>query len=149
MSYLKEMKTDAKTKRIIYEDTLGTNDEVYQNLSKLTGNKVNINQYLDYKTRTDEFEADDDPKSNIKGKKLKGNREKKINNYINNSNFSDAERLYIYGTLYSLDLSERKRLTQHINNAKAKGRLTASEEKELYKKLKSVEELENGQIRWK
>ena len=147
MSYLKEMKTDAKTKRIIYEDTLGTNDEVYQNLSKLTGNKVNIDQYLDYKTA--EIKGIDDPKSIVKGKTKSGSKKANLQKYLRESNFSEVEALYIYGTQNSLNSTQRVQITNYINKAKQAGRLTASEEKELYKKLNSVEELEDGRIRWK
>ena len=142
IEYLQDMKTSSKTKRIIYEDTLGTTDKTYKYLSQLTGNKVEINQYLDYKTT--ELKADDDPDSNIKGKTVSGSKKKKIVNYLNNSDFSPVERLYIYGTQYSFDSKQKAKFKSYIEKAKQEGKINSEEAKEIYKKLKSIEELEDG-----
>ena len=136
-----------KEKKAIYSNYIAKNDKTYLYLEKLTGNKVNINQYLDYKTA--EIKGIDDPKSIVKGKTKSGSKKANLQKYLRESNFSEVEALYIYGTQNSLNSTQRVQITNYINKAKQAGRLTASEEKELYKKLKSVEELENGQIRWK
>lgn len=149
IEYLQDMKTSSKTKRIIYEETLGTTDKTYKYLSQLTGNKVEINQYLDYKTKGDELKADDDPDSNIKGKTVSGSKKKKIVNYLNNSDFSPVERLYIYGTQYSFDSKQKAKFKSYIDKAKQEGKINSEEATEIYKKLRSVEELEDGKIRWK
>lgn len=136
-----------KEKKTIYSNYIAKNDKTYLYLEKLTGNKVNINQYLDYKTA--EIKGIDDPKSIVKGKTKSGSKKANLQKNLRESNFSEVEALYIYGTQNSLNSTQRVQITNYINKAKQAGRLTASEEKDLYKKLKSVEELENGQIRWK
>lgn len=132
-----------KEKKIIYSNYINKDDAIYNNLSKITGNKVNINQYLDYKTKGDELKADDNPDSNVKGKTVSGSKKKKIVNYLNNSDFSPVERLYIYGTQYSFDSKQKAKFKSYIDKAKQEGKINSEEATEIYKKLRSVEELED------
>ena len=74
---------------------------------------------------------------------------KKVVNYLETSDFSDIEKMYIYGTQYSYDNKQKSQFDAYMKQVKATGRVTSSEVKDIYKKLQSVEELENGRIRWK
>ena len=116
LEYLHEMKTTDNTKRIIYQDTLGTNDNIYKYLNQLTNNKVSINQYLDYKTQGDSLKADDNPYSNIVGKTISGSKKKKVVNYLNNSDFTAVERLYIYGTQYAFNSAQKQQFMFRMQN---------------------------------
>jgi hypothetical protein len=143
LEYLNDMTTDKKTKRIIYEDTFGNDDTLYSNLKSLTGNRVSIEDYLDYKTT--EIKGIDNPYSNIKGKTIKGSKKKVLESFLQDSNFSGIEMLYIYGTQNSFNSTQRAQFQNYVTSLD----LNPEEEYEIYKKLNSIEELEDGRIRWK
>ena len=133
------------TKSKVYEYMLGGNkDDVYNSLKQLTNNKVTINDYLGYKTTDLSADKKDDGTKN--GKSISGSAKKKLLDFLNNSNLSYIERLYIYGTKYPNLTSAQK--TSLINKIKSLN-LTSEEQKQIYLKLKDVEELSDGRIRWK
>lgn len=136
-----------KEKELIYSEILGKNDELYANLKILTEKNVNINAYLQYKT--EDLSADEDEKSNIKGATVSGSKKNKIINYINNSDFSDIEKIYIYGTQYSLNSNQKLYLENYINNLIDSEKITDKEAKQIYLKLKNVQEMKDGSIEWK
>jgi hypothetical protein len=143
LEYLYNMNTDAKTKAIIYEDTFGNNDENYQNLKVLTNDNVSIEDYLNYKTT--DIKGIDDPRSIIKGKTISGSKKAVLNNFLDNSGFSGIEEMYLYGTQYTFNSTQKSQFSAYLNQMG----ISSEEQYEIYKKLKSIEELENGAIRWK
>ena len=143
LEYLRDMTTDSKTKAIIYEDFFGNNDELYSNLKLLTRNNVSIDSYLDYKTA--EIKGVDDPKSIVKGKTISGSKKESLINFLNTSNLTGIERLYIYGTQNSFNNTQKAQFQNYINGLG----LSQDELYNIYKKLHSIEELETGNIRWK
>ena len=143
LEYLNSMKTTDKTKTIIYKDTFGADDEVFSNLQTLTGNRISINDYLDYKTAN--IEGVDDPNSLIKGKKIPGSAEKNVIKFLKDTNFSNIERMYIRGINNSLDTEEVEMFKDYVT----KLNLTSDEKKAIYKKLKNYEEREDGAYRLK
>ena len=132
-----------KEKKMIYENYIGKDDTTYSNLKILTGDKVNIEDYLGYKTA--DLKAEDNPKSNIKGKTISGSKKKKVVEYLNNSKFSGIERLYIYGTQYSFNNSQKQAF---VNYVESQG-YTDKEKHNIYKKLQDYEEREDGAYRLK
>lgn len=133
-------------KDIIYEKYINTNDKIYTNLKLLNNNDISkINEYLNYKTA--DLKADKEDDGTKDGKSISGSAKTKLINYINNSNFSEAEKLYLYGTKYKLNNTERKKLSNYINSLS----LTSEEKKNIYLTLSSlnVQEMKDGTIEWK
>lgn len=132
-----------KEKKSIYSNILGKNDNDYKYLSKLED--IDINAYLDYKTQ--DIKADEDMSSNIEGKTISGSKKKNLINYLNSSELSTLDKVYILGKSNKLDNSQRKIIQDAINNSS----LTEEEKKEFYRGLSSsnIEELKDGTIRWK
>lgn len=130
-------------KKKIYENYIGKDDELYKNLKLLTKDRVKIEDYLEYKTS--DFSNVDDPNSNIKGKTISGTGRKLLKNFLNNSNFSGIEQLYITGTKRKLENDEKQALVSYVNSLG----LTDYEEKQIYKKLQGYQEREDGAYRLK
>ena len=100
-----------KTKTIIYTNTTGKDDNLY-NIT-LKNSHIDIDEYLEYKVKEskEEFSADKDSNGNS----ISGTSKNKYYNYIN-SNISDAgSRLIILGSKYKLSNSERYKLSDYIN----------------------------------
>ena len=100
-----------KTKTIIYTNTTGKDDNLY-NIT-LKNSNIDIDEYLDYKIKEskEEFSADKDSNGNS----ISGTSKKKYYNYIN-SNITDiGSRLIILGSKYKLSNSERHQLSNYIN----------------------------------
>ena len=137
------MQIDDVTKKIIYKDSFGSKDTNYDNLEILTKGNISINDYLNYKTT--EIKGIDDPNSIVKGKTISGSKKKVLEYFLTTSGFSPIEQLYIKGTNNTFSSSEKSAFQQYINSLG----LSPDEQYEIYTKLKSIEELENGSIRWK
>ena len=129
-------------KKKIYSHYVNKDDVVYNNLAKITKDNVNINQYLDYKLS--EFKSDDDPNSNIVGKTIRGSKKKKVINYLENSGFSEIERLYIEGREYTLDDTDKQKFLKYLKETQ----LSLEERIEILKDMKGIKEYEDGDIKW-
>ncbi len=132
-----------KEKKKIYSEILGKSDEDYKYLSRLED--VNIDAYLDYKIQ--DIKADEDINSNVVGKTISGSKKGNLINYLNSSDLSDLDKIYILGKSSKLDSNQRAIIDDAIKNSD----LTNEERKEFYKGLSSsnIEELKDGTIRWK
>lgn len=132
-----------KEKNQIYSEILGKNDKDYKYLSKLED--ININAYLDYKIQ--EIKGDEDLSSDIVGKTKSGSKKNNLINYLNSSELSNLDKIYILGKSNKLTFEQGTMLENVVNNSN----LTPEEKKEFYKGLASsnVEELKNGNIRIK
>ena len=136
----------SKTKSIIYQNTTGKDDKVYQILKKLDSNKNIINQYLDYLQA--DLEADREDDGTEKGKAISGSKKKKVSNYINSidsKNMSYVQKLYLAGINTTLSTSEKKKLFTYINENKS---LTSKEKMEALDKLQGFTVYKNGKVKW-
>lgn len=145
INIIKQSKYTEEEKDTIYINEIGKEDDVYTSLKLLNKGNNRINDYLDYKTADLSSDKKDDGTKN--GKTIRGSAEDKFNKYMNNSNFSGIERLYLRGTEYKLENWERKQLQSYVKSLN----LTKSEQDEIYKSLSStnVVEMKDGTIRWK
>lgn len=137
---LLDLNYSSTTKSIIYENTTGKDDNLYNILSN--GN-VNINEYLDYKIRDSKYEFSADKNSD--GESISGSSKKKVYNYVNNNITGVGNRLIILGNQYKLKDNERKALSEYINKIipKAKDRI------EVYKKITKNFVVKNGKVYYK
>lgn len=134
-----------KEKALIYENYIGKSDTVYQHLKQLTGKNVRINDYLELKTT--DVSSDKKNDGTKKGKTITGSAEKKLVNFLDNSNFSNIEKIYIYGQSYKLDASQKQQFQNYISSLS----LPYEEEKEIWLDLSpsNVVEMSDGSVRWK
>lgn len=130
----------SKTKSIIYQNTTGKEDSLYNILSN---GKIDINEYLDYKIRDskDEFASDKDSD----GKAISGSAKNKIYDYVNNNITGAGNRLIILGSKYKLTDNERKKLTEYINTTFS----NKDEKIEIFKKLDKNYTVENEKVYYK
>ena len=135
-----------KDKDELYNKYVSKNDKVYSDLKNLGMSVSNIDEYLKYKTT--EFTSDKEDDGTKSGKTISGSKKEKVISYINNSNFSEAEKIYLIGNNgYSLNDTQRQQFANYVN----KLNLSSEQKKQLYLNLGSsnVEELSDGRIRWK
>lgn len=139
---LSKTKYSSNEKKEIYSNYINNKDELYNNLSKLTD--INIDAYLDYKMQ--DIKGNDDPDSDIEGKTKTGTKKKNFIKYIQDTDFSEVERLYIYGKFYKYNQSQQTKMKDYIKNAD----VSSKEKLEVYKQLSSnIEEHEDGNYYWK
>ena len=100
-----------KTKTIIYANTTGKDDNLY-NIT-LKNSNIDIDEYLEYKVKDskEEFSADKDSDGNS----ISGTSKKKYYSYINSNITDTGSRLIILGSKYKLSNSERHQLSNYIN----------------------------------
>lgn len=118
------------TKETIYKNTLGKEDDLYNNI--LAKDNININEYLNYKLQ--KFESDKEDDGTVKGKSIKGSRPKKLYDYVNNMNITKNQKLAIIGTQCKLDRNEQRELYNYINNIPGQ---TQKERLEMFSKYSS------------
>lgn len=100
------------TKISIYKNTLGKEDELYNNV--LGKDNIDINEYLKYKLQ--EFESDKEDDGTKQGKSISGSKKKKVYEYVNNMNITKKQKLAIIGTQYKLNRNEQIELYNYIND---------------------------------
>lgn len=116
------------TKAVVYKNTLGKEDELYNNV--LASDNININEYLDYKLQ--EFESDKEYDETEKGKAIAGTKKEKVYRYVNNMNITKQQKMAILGTQYKLNYKEeRMDLFNYINDIPVK---TKQERMEIFRK---------------
>lgn len=143
---LKKSNYSPITKSVIYKNTIGKDDEIYEMLKKLDSNKNIINQYLDYKLA--DLEADREDDGTEKGKVISGSKKQKVYNYINsidNQKMSYVQRLYLTGVNTTLSASDKKKIFSLINENKS---LTKKEKLEALDKLQGFTVYTNGTVKY-
>lgn len=143
-SYLLNSNMKDSTKEVIYRNSLGKKDKLYNTLYDI--DKVNINGYLDYSSRN--IKSDPDEESNVEGDTIYGTKKINVANALNEiSNLSLFDKLYIYGKSYKLDSNERKIVDNGIKNSN----LTQEEKDEAYKDLSksNIIKYKDGSYKWK
>ena len=143
-SYLLNSNMKDSTKEVIYRNSLGKKDKLYNTLYDI--DKVNINGYLDYSSR--DIKSDPDEESNVEGDTIYGTKKINVANALNEiSNLSLFDKLYIYGKFYKLDSNEKKIVDNGIKNSN----LTQEEKDEAYKDLSksNIIKYKDGTYKWK
>lgn len=140
MKILINSKYDNSEKASIYENYIGTQDELYSVVMKNSG--ININEYLKYKTQ--EFTSDKKDDGTVDGKSISGSKKKKVYEYVNNMKITGNQRLLLLGTQYKLSNSERTALAQYVKSLK----ITNKEKLEIYKKLQGFKVYKDGRVTW-
>ena len=129
------------TKEVIYGNTLGKEDELYNEV--LTKSSININEYLNYKLQNIESDKEDD--GTEKGKTISGSKKKKVYDYINTNITGYNNRLLLLANEYKLSDNERKDLTDYINGLN----ITNSEKNAIFKKFDKNYVIKNGKVYYK
>ena len=106
---------DENTKKAIYENSLGEDDNKYNILKEsFTTNGLNITKYLKYKSQ--KFESDKTDDGTLKGKTVSGSKEKKAWNYINQMDITYTQKLLLYGLEYVPSNREQTQIVNYINS---------------------------------
>lgn len=100
-----------RTKKAIYENTIGSDDKKYE-IVKSTN--ININEYLKYKNQ--EFTSDKEDDGTVNGKSVSGSKQQKVWDYIENMNITYTQKIMLYGMEYSLSDNQKKQVVNYINN---------------------------------
>lgn len=117
------------TKSIIYKNTTGSEDDLYNNL--LSKDNINLDQYLNYKLQ--EFTSDKEDNGTLSGKSISGSKKKKVYDYVNNMDITQIQRVALIGSQYKLDRDNQMQLYNYINNIRG----TVEEKEEIFKKFSS------------
>lgn len=125
-------------KASIYENYIGTQDELYSTVMKNTD--INITEYLNYKTQ--EFSADKKDDGTVDGKSISGSKKKKVYAYVNNMKITGNQRLLLLGTQYKLTNSERQALAQYVKSLN----ITNKEKLAIYDKLQGFTVYKDGRV---
>lgn len=118
------------TKSIIYKNTTGSEDDIYNNI--LSKDNIDINEYLNYKLQ--EFESDKEDDGTLQGKSVSGSKKKKVYDYVNNMKITPQQKITILGTQYKLSRNEQRELYSYIDNISNQ---TKDEKLEIFKKYSS------------
>lgn len=110
------------TKSIIYKNTIGKDDNLYNDV--LAKDNISINEYLNYSLQ--EFESDKEDDGTKQGRTISGSKKEKVQNYVNSMNITKVQRLAILGTQYKLKRVEQEELYNYLDKV-----LTQTEEKRL------------------
>ena len=156
---LKNKALSNEEKDVLYSKVIKKDDKAYNGFKYISGTEK-IDDYLDYKTQ--DFTSEEDPNSSIVGKRVTkgdGTKKNKIINYFANSNFSDLEKLYLYGQEYKLpsENNKRSKITNEIGVKTSREEfqrllneqnLTAEQKREILLNLNGVVEIKDGSIAW-
>lgn len=127
-----------KDKELIYTNSIGSEDNLYNKIMKNTG--ININEYLNYKTQ--EFVSDKKEDGTVGGKTISGSKKQKVYKYVNNMRINYDQRLLLLGTQYKLSNEERQRIANYIIGLD----INKSEKIEMYKKMQGFTVYKDGKI---
>lgn len=131
---------NSETKRAIYENSIGKDDELYNTVMKNTG--INMKEYLNYKSQT--FTSDKKDDGTLDGKSISGSKKQKVFSYVNNMKITGNQRLLLLGTQYKLTNSERIILAQYVKSLN----ITNKEKLEIYDKLQGFTVYKDGRVKF-
>ena len=129
------------TKSIIYRNTTGKEDELYNNA--LSKTNIDIDKYLKYKLQ--DFESDKEDDGTTSGKSVSGSKKKKVFSYVDDMKLTEDQRLILLGSQYKLDFDERTELAYSIKKLPNQ---TDDEKMKLYEKMKGFTVYKDGEIDW-
>lgn len=136
LEVLANSKYDEKTKKAIYENSLGKKDTKYDIVKEsFTGSGLNMSKYLQYKAQ--EFKADKKDDGTVNGKSITGSRKNKVFDYIDSiKGATYTQKLILYALEYKLSSSsDREIIENHVRNLPNK---TAKEKLEIMSKFAGV-----------
>lgn len=136
LEVLANSKYDEKTKKAIYENSLGKKDTKYDIVKgSFTGSGLNMSKYLQYKAQ--EFKADKKDDGTVNGKSITGSKKDKVFDYIDSiKGATYTQKLILYALEYKpSSSSDREIVENYVRNLPNK---TAKEKLEIMSKFAGV-----------
>ena len=142
LEVLANSKYDEKTKKAIYENSLGKKDTKY-NIVKgsFTGSGLNMSKYLQYKAQ--EFKADKKDDGTVNGKSITGSKKDKVFDYIDSiKGATYTQKLILYALEYRpRNASDREIVENYVRNMPNR---TVKEKLEIMSKFAGVTVYKNN-----
>lgn len=142
LEVLANSKYDEKTKKAIYENSLGKKDTKYNIVKEsFTGSGLNMSKYLQYKAQ--EFKADKKDDGTVNGKSITGSKKDKVFDYIDSiKGATYTQKLILYALEYKpSSSSDREIVENYVRNLPNK---TAKEKLEIMSKFAGVTVYKNN-----
>lgn len=117
LEVLANSKYDEKTKKAIYEKSLGKKDTKYDIVKEsFTGSGLNMSKYLQYKAQ--EFKADKKDDGTVNGKSIPGSKKDKVFDYIDSiKGATYTQKLILYALEYRpRNASDREIVENYVRN---------------------------------
>lgn len=117
LEVLANSKYDEKTKKAIYENSLGKKDTKYDIVKEsFTGSGLNMSKYLQYKAQ--EFKADKKDDGTVNGKSITGSKKNKVFDYIDSiKGATYTQKLILYALEYRpRNASDREIVENYVRN---------------------------------
>ena len=117
LEVLANSKYDEKTKKAIYENSLGKKDTKYDIIKEsFTGSGLNMSKYLQYKAQ--EFKADKKDDGTVNGKSITGSKKDKVFDYIYSiKGATYTQKLILYALEYRpRNASDREIVENYVRN---------------------------------
>ncbi len=117
LEILANSKYDEKTKKAIYENSLGKKDTKYDIVKEsFTGSGLNMSKYLQYKAQ--EFKADKKDDGTVNGKSITGSKKDKVFDYIDSiKGATYTQKLILYALEYKpSSSSDREIVENYVRN---------------------------------
>jgi hypothetical protein len=116
LEVLANSKYDEKTKKAIYENSLGKKDTKYDIVKEsFTGSGLNMSKYLQYKAQ--EFKADKKDDGTVNGKSITGSKKDKVFDYIDSIRATYTQKLILYALEYRpRNASDREIVENYVRN---------------------------------
>ncbi len=129
-----------KVKKIIYENSIGENDDTY---IIMKASNININEYLKYKQQ--DFSSDKKDDGTIDGKTVSNSKKKKVETYLNSMKITGNQRLLLYAMNgYTITNSQKTQLANYVKDLK----IDKEEKLKLYNKFSGFTVYKDGRVFW-
>lgn len=142
LEVLANSKYNEKTKKAIYENSLGKKDTKYDIVKEsFTGSGLNMSKYLQYKAQ--EFKADKKDDGTVNGKSITGSKKDKVFDYIDSiKGATYTQKLILYALEYKpSSSSDREIVENYVRNMPNR---TVKEKLEIMSKFAGVTAYKNN-----
>ena len=142
LEVLANSKYNEKTKKAIYENSLGKKDTKYDIVKEsFTGSGLNMSKYLQYKAQ--EFKADKKDDGTVNGKSITGSKKDKVFDYIDSiKGATYTQKLILYALEYRpRNASDREIVENYVRNMPNR---TVKEKLEIMSKFAGVTVYKNN-----
>lgn len=142
LEVLANSKCNEKTKKAIYENSLGKKDTKYDIVKEsFTGSGLNMSKYLQYKAQ--EFKADKKDDGTVNGKSITGSKKDKVFDYIDSiKGATYTQKLILYALEYKpSSSSDREIVENYVRNMPNR---TVKEKLEIMSKFAGVTVYKNN-----
>lgn len=142
LEVLANSKYNEKTKKAIYENSLGKKDTKYDIVKEsFTGSGLNMSKYLQYKAQ--EFKADKKDDGTVNGKSITGSKKDKVFDYIDSiKGATYTQKLILYALEYKpSSSSDREIVENYVRNMPNR---TVKEKLEIMSKFAGVTVYKNN-----